>query len=703
MAIFQQPAIGLDISDHSIEAVFIVRRGDRLEVASYGRATLPPGVIVGGYVERRDVASQILRKLLADQMTPPLPQGARRVVFALPESQVYSHIFEVPRIADDAELGRSLAIEADGYFPYHHDEMASGYAAIAQRPDKKEIFYAAVHKDTLKSYLSLLTVSGLQPIAVEGESASIARATILREDVDPVMILDIGARVSDIAVFDRSGIQFSEALETAGDAFTEALARSLGISAEDAESLKRNQGVSGDLDLRAQKALQAEIERLVRDAKAAMAFYEEKSKRMITRVVLCGGSVLMPGLLEALSAKLSVPGRTLHVETADPWANLGISPILEKLGLRDRGVLATTAVGLALRGAGVRKFADIDFLAGATAPAQGRTDFAAGPGAASGVRSAFGHLPRWLKIAVAATAVLALAVAVWFLTFRLRAPAASPEASTTAAPDVREFDVTVRLAETYSEADGAIEWHPVEAQKTVEIDVQHAATAVEGTAGGDVVIYNEGRSSQPLVATTRFLSEDGVLFRLKDRVTIPPGGRVTARIEADEPGATGDVPAGRWTIPGLPPATQQVVYGISEAAMTGGVVLDGAPLTQEELDAAVASALEQGREDMTLLARSEAGDGFLMPDALFGGVTASAVDPPHVGRPAGPFRLKVLLKATGSAIPADQLESIMRAGLKALLPEGSDADAYTLEPVRFERDGGEATAQVMRVRVQASR
>ncbi|HTK60119.1 MAG TPA: cell division FtsA domain-containing protein, partial [Candidatus Baltobacteraceae bacterium] len=78
------------------------------------------------------------------------------------------------------------------------------------------------------------------------------RATLLPNEADPVMFVDVGARVTDIAFFDRNGIQFSETLETAGDAFTQALAAALSISIEDADALKRNQGLVGDFDLKAQ-------------------------------------------------------------------------------------------------------------------------------------------------------------------------------------------------------------------------------------------------------------------------------------------------------------------------------------------------------------------------------------------------------------------------------------------------------------------
>ncbi len=654
----------------------MVRRGDRLTVASYGRTTLPPGVIVDGFVERRDAASLAIRKLLADKMTPPLPKGIDRVVFALPESQVYSHIFEVPRVADDTELGRSLAIEADGYFPYRHEEMASGYAVIAQRPDRKDIYYAAVHKDTMKSYLDLFAASGLALEAVEGESSSIARATLLPNETDPVMLVDVGARVANIAVFDRNGIQFSEALETAGDAFTQALARALGITVEDADALKRNQGLVGDFDQKALKAMRDTADRLAKDVAAARDYYENKSGRPIGRVVMCGGSTLMPGLVEYLAGKLSTPDRTQRVERADPWTGLELDPLLEKLNLRERGVLATTAVGLAMRGLGVRKFTDIDLLAGGTMghPAA-LPPRPPGPRAAripDGVR----HLPHWLKLAIAVAGVLLLAVGAWFAAFRLRAPSApAPAASPSAAePSTVALEVAAVVG-PFSMDPPSLPVASIEAETEARVTVEREGEERIGYSKGSVEIVNESGSAQTLVATTRFLSEGGVLFRLDGRVVVPARGRVTASITADQAGPEGDVPAGRFTIPGLSASAQLAIYGVADAPTAGGLTVVGAPFTEDDLaalrgrmESEAASALEAALE-----ARTPAGSRPIPGTFRF--LDVRYVQVPDIGQEIGSFTAIAVVRAQSSSFVVAEAESL----LKASLPAAADAELGGIE------------------------
>ena len=102
-------------------------------------------------------------------------------------------------------------------------------------------------------------------------------------------------------------------------------------------------------------------------------------------------------------------------------------------------------------------------------------------------------------------------------------------------------------------------------------------------ARGKITIYNEfSTSPQPLVATTRFLSSDGKLFRLIDGVTIPgmesengemKPGTVEAEVIADEAGEDFNIGPDKFTIPGFQNSGADKYakfYGKSEKAMTGG-------------------------------------------------------------------------------------------------------------------------------------
>lgn len=87
-------------------------------------------------------------------------------------------------------------------------------------------------------------------------------------------------------------------------------------------------------------------------------------------------------------------------------------------------------------------------------------------------------------------------------------------------------------------------------------------------AGGLIKVTNTSKSAQPLIATTRFQSADGKIFRTKKRADVPAGGSITVEVEADVAGPSGNGPAGRYTIPGLSQGRQKDVYGDAASALT---------------------------------------------------------------------------------------------------------------------------------------
>ncbi len=81
---------------------------------------------------------------------------------------------------------------------------------------------------------------------------------------------------------------------------------------------------------------------------------------------------------------------------------------------------------------------------------------------------------------------------------------------------------------------------------------------------GQVVIYNEYSRSQPLVATTRLLSPEQKLFRIKEGVTVPAGGSVKVDAYADIVSPEMAIEPTRLTIPGLWLGLQDQIYAINE-------------------------------------------------------------------------------------------------------------------------------------------
>jgi len=105
--------------------------------------------------------------------------------------------------------------------------------------------------------------------------------------------------------------------------------------------------------------------------------------------------------------------------------------------------------------------------------------------------------------------------------------------------------------------------------QTLEVKVSETYPATGETFLGDEVsgqvrIINNYSKDQPLVATTRLLSKDNKLFRIKEAVNVPAGGEVVVDIYADKPTADMAIGPADFTIPGLWAGLQDKIYARSD-------------------------------------------------------------------------------------------------------------------------------------------
>jgi hypothetical protein len=175
-----------------------------------------------------------------------------------------------------------------------------------------------------------------------------------------------------------------------------------------------------------------------------------------------------------------------------------------------------------------------------------------------------------------------------------------------AVPKEVKTDFIVRTVETAT-TDGEVqgEIHTVTLGKTKSFTPSgEAQKEMKEQATGRVTISSTMSSYQSLVTTTRLLSKEGVLFRLRRGVTVPAGGSVEADVYADQKGESGNIEPTAFTIPGLNEAKQKLVTAASSQPMTGGVKRISV-LSQNEIDETVAAFKNELLEDAKSMLRAE--------------------------------------------------------------------------------------------------
>lgn len=159
-----------------------------------------------------------------------------------------------------------------------------------------------------------------------------------------VLVVDIGRDATEIALVETGELIFARSVQTGGEAFTERVAKLMGIDRDEVEELKRR----GDLD---DDALQGPRQQLANMVAASIDFARGQLKRkrlQVDRVLLTGGGARVPGLAAAV-------GKAVGCEAAlfDPLEgiDLGKAPPSSREDAERAGLEGTAALGLALSAA----------------------------------------------------------------------------------------------------------------------------------------------------------------------------------------------------------------------------------------------------------------------------------------------------------------------------------------------------------------
>lgn len=161
-------------------------------------------------------------------------------------------------------------------------------------------------------------------------------------------------------------------------------------------------------------------------------------------------------------------------------------------------------------------------------------------------------------------------------------------------------------------------------EDSTELSQQFPATGkspITGRAHGTIRVYNKYHLAQVLVANTRFLSDEGKLFRSKSRVVIPPGGFQDIEVMAAEAGEEYNIGPATFSLPGLAGSPRYTaIYGESKDPMRGGSLRESSQVTKADIEKAKealsAVLLREGKKRILAKAQ-EKGDVVSFEDAIF--------------------------------------------------------------------------------------
>jgi len=339
-------AFGLEIENCSIKAVWLEKKRRDFKFVSCGKKILPRGIIQEEQIlDSRKMANEI-KSLLASAQ--PKAIKMKNVIFSIPEAKAFIRTIQIPKMTSK-EAKEAVKWETEANIPISLDKVYIDWQVIGEKDDTEEVLVVAIPKNIVDSYYQAVILAGLNPLVVEVDIiATIRSLTSTSDEGKPVLIADIGAENTSLAITQNQIPYFTSSIPLSGNSFTEALQKEIGVDWEKAEEMKFKFGLGKmSQDDILYKIFNPLIENLASEIEKSIDFFSESinNRDKVEKIILAGGGALLNELPRYLSTRLNK-----EAITGDPLQKINVGKYPFNVSSRDL-LSYSTAIGLALQGA----------------------------------------------------------------------------------------------------------------------------------------------------------------------------------------------------------------------------------------------------------------------------------------------------------------------------------------------------------------
>lgn len=297
-------AISLDISDASVEVVDLRHLFSSSSIKGLGRELLPAGIVVDGIIQDSDALIGYVKKAMEGAQPAAIEAG--EVHCAVPESKVYIHVFSFPRDLGKKDIHQAIEIQFSEYFPFEIEDVYYDWDIVQETEQTLMVLVGATEKKYVDQLHELAEKMGTKIGSVDIESISTARAIVPEPgEQEAVMMVDMGARVISISVFDRHALQMTHALDVGGFSMNDAVVKKLEVENDVAEKMRKEVSLINTSEEHAElfDVIEAQLTPVIEEINRVHSFYEGNFRKQVEKVILCGGVSLMAGMEQYIAEK----------------------------------------------------------------------------------------------------------------------------------------------------------------------------------------------------------------------------------------------------------------------------------------------------------------------------------------------------------------------------------------------------------------
>lgn len=339
---------GLDVGSSSIKVVELDGKMSNLNLVSLGFENLPDETVVDGQIMELNAVSEVIQNVCNDHNIK-----SNQVVTGVSGHSVIIKNIVLPPMSHE-ELEESIDWHAEEHIPYDLSDVSLDYHVTGEDDEATQVMIAACKRERLDNIKQAIQLSGKQPVVIDVDTFALQNCYEINYQPDEsqvVTLLNIGASTMNVNIVKGTQSLFTRDITVGGSQFTDILQRSLSLSFQEAEAVKR--GVTDAMENVEEKSIEPLMnnvtDMVAMEIQKTFDFYRataDDDNIVVEKILISGGGSKLSGLSDDLSAKLELP-----VEVLDPFRQIKVdtrkfdpdylSEIMPEMAV---------AVGLAIRG-----------------------------------------------------------------------------------------------------------------------------------------------------------------------------------------------------------------------------------------------------------------------------------------------------------------------------------------------------------------
>jgi len=334
--------IGLDIGNSAVKLIKFKKVRNKIQLEKARVVELQDGVSLSAAVAALFKSERI---------------GACKVAISVSGQSVFTRYTKLPKISQK-KIEQVVKYEAQQQIPFPIDKVVWDYQLFKMsKSSQLEVFLAAVKKDIIDDlYRQISSIKGAEVISVQPAPVAFYNIFNFNKEIDDkTVLLDVGANVTSV-IMAKGRQLWIRSIPLGGDEFTRVIGEGLALKPQEAELLKRKEGITlvgatGDEQLTPRsdvlsKVINPVLTELLSEVSRSISYYKSQfdKEAVFEKVLLTGGGSKIRYIERFFEANLKI-----KTEKANLFKNLVTNKYV-KANIDDIDDRLAVAMGLALLG-----------------------------------------------------------------------------------------------------------------------------------------------------------------------------------------------------------------------------------------------------------------------------------------------------------------------------------------------------------------